>query len=98
MAGASGRRQPGGAAACEGTRPTAPIASANTPSTSQVAIAVVSAVKNALASRGDCAVLAAGALGQHRHNDEGNDRDQPDEKERLEHCEDPANGHENQPY
>src|SRR5438094_653338 len=42
-------------------------------------------------------VLAA-APGQQRHNDEDDDRDQPDDDDRLEHCEDPADGREADPY
>jgi hypothetical protein len=43
------------------------------------------------------ALAAARAPGQERHDDDDDRRDQPGDQERLERCEDPADGRERQP-
>src|SRR6185437_10641123 len=48
-------------------------------------------------ARWRAALAAARAFGHERYNDEDDHRDQPDDEERLDHCEDPAHGHEGKP-
>jgi hypothetical protein len=54
-------------------------------------------IRQRLALRSPRSVTAASAAGKQPHDDDHDDRDQPDNEKRLEHWEDPANGREGKP-